>query len=256
MPPTEVPAPRTDEQAVARSRDERGIARNRPAPRPASPKTTADCRAATSGGSGAPTVSRLGCYRSVADGDGLAAEAALFELARLTAAQPSRREQALVLLDEHGRRFPQGALRGEVAELRIRTLYELGRDAEALRASEEALGTPWGRVLSAKLHLLRGTIYDDRLGDCARAATEYVALVGEPTAEGDEAEFRRARCFERLGRSADAAAAYARYLNRPRPARARDAQARLDVLGGAPASLDGAEPGGPTPGPDQGAQAE
>lgn len=178
---------------------------------------------------GHSTEAQLSCLEVVAEGSGLAAEAALFEIARLNArAQPQR---ALENLAEHRERFPDGALRGEVAELRIRLLYQLRRDQEALAESEQALGTPWGRVLSSKLHLLRGKIYDERLSDCGRAVPEYVALVGEAGPEADDAEFRRAACLERLGRSAEAITAYESYLRRGEPRRGAAALEALVRLG-------------------------
>lgn len=175
---------------------------------------------------------RVTCLRHLAEGSGLSAEAALYELAHWTALHEGQRDQTLILLQQHAQRFPKSALRGEVDDLRVRMLYELGRDREALQASEAILLTPYGRVLSSKLHLLRGIIFEERLRDPARAVTEYVALIGDAGPEADEAEFRRAMCLERLGRTEEAVKAYARYLDRPTPKRAVVARARLIALRG------------------------
>ena len=202
----------------------------RPLPAPEerdAPVADGRCRALGQGGD-TSSEAQVTCLEVVARGSGLAAEAALFEMARLHArAQPQR---ALQTLGEHRERFPDGALRGEVTELRIRLLYDLRQDQEALAESERALGTAWGRVLSSKLHLLRGKIYDERLRDCAKAVTEYVALVGDAGLEADDAEFRRAACLERLGRTAEAVSAYEAYLRRGdarRGAAAREGLVRL-----------------------------
>jgi hypothetical protein len=135
----------------------------------------------------------------------------------------------LALLDEHKKRFPDGAMRGEVDWLRVQALERLGRLDDALGESEKLLATPAGRTLASELHMVRGRIYDGR-SDCGRAASEFVALVGEPGALGDEAELRRAECLEKLGRSDDAAAAYSQYLRRAEPKEAAKARDRLQAL--------------------------
>jgi tetratricopeptide (TPR) repeat protein len=193
------------------------------------PVQRVDCSAVVGGNERVSDALRLHCYQELAQGSDVSSETALFELGRLNIARGDR-PRALEFLTEHQRRFPGGALRGEVAELRISTLYELGRDHDALAESERALTTPWGRELAAKLHFLRGKIYEERLHDYGRAATEYVALISAATPAADDAEFRRARCFERLGREAEALAAYTRYLKRPRAAHREAAQARFDAL--------------------------
>jgi hypothetical protein len=60
--------------------------------------------------------------------------------------------------------------------------------------------------------------------------SELVALVGEPGERGDEAELRRARCLEKLGRSTDARAAYQHYLERPDARNGQEARRRLSDL--------------------------
>ncbi|HEY3500565.1 MAG TPA: tetratricopeptide repeat protein [Polyangiaceae bacterium] len=167
------------------------------------------------------------CFRSVSRGTGLEAEVALYQAARLSAEQLEDQRRALELLTEYERRYPEGALRGEAGWLRVRSLRATGRFEEALQASERLLATPAGRTLARDIHFLRGVIYQDEQHDCAGAAIEFVALVGEPGARGDEAELRRARCLEELGRRDDAREAYEKYLKRPDPRGAAEARARL-----------------------------
>jgi hypothetical protein len=155
---------------------------------------------------------------------------ALYEAARLTAERLREPSRALALLEEHEKRFSNGAMRGEVAWLRVQSLRDLGRLDEALARSEALLSSPEGRALASELHWLRGRIYQDGRADCGRAASEFVALVGEPGARGDDAELRRARCLEQLGRNDDAAAAYQRYLARADARHAAEARARLSAL--------------------------
>ena len=170
------------------------------------------------------------CFRGLSRGGGVTSEVALYEATRLTAEHLGDAQRALGMLDEHRRRFPDGALRGEMEWLHVQTLKRAGRHDEALMASEALLATPVGRKLSPELHWLRGQLLQDAKGDCARALSEFVSLVGEPGPRGDDAEMRRAQCLERLGRADDARAAYKQYLRRPDPARAEQARARLSAL--------------------------
>jgi hypothetical protein len=79
---------------------------------------------------------------------------------------------------------------------------------------------------------LRGQIFQDRRQNYAAAASEFVALMGEPGRLGDEAELRRAECLERLGRASDARLAYQQYLRRDNPISADKARKRLASLEG------------------------
>jgi tetratricopeptide (TPR) repeat protein len=170
------------------------------------------------------------CFRALGRGSDLKAQVALYEAARLSAERLHDARRALLLLDEHRQRFPESALRGEVDWLRVRSLEQAGRGDEALAASELLLATPAGRPLASKLHLLRGRIYADSRGDCTQAVREFVELLSEPGADGDDAELRRAQCLERLSRTAEARGAYERYLERAEPRRAALAKARLLAL--------------------------
>lgn len=182
------------------------------------------------------------CYLSLASGGGVQADVALYEALRVSAGELHDPVRALTLADQYRSRFPDGAMRGEVAWLRVQSLDRAGRSDEALSESEALLGTPIGRALAPKLHFLRGHIYSAERGDCARAASEYLALVGAPGADADAAELERASCLERLGQSADAASAYRQYLKRSDARDAARARGRLDALTAAPATPEGVAP--------------
>jgi tetratricopeptide (TPR) repeat protein len=204
-----------------------------PAPPPASAQATdtfateAECRAELAANKPERAVA---CFRARSRAPGVKGEVASYEAARLAFERLKDPARALPWLEEHRQRFPNGALRGEVEWLHVRSLEQAGRFREALAESETLLASPEGRSLSAELHLLRARIHADAHGDCAEAVSELVALIGEPSARGDEAELRRAACLEKLGRQADAIAAYKQYLARAEPKRAAKAQERLDTL--------------------------
>jgi hypothetical protein len=157
------------------------------------------------------------CFRTLARGQSIGAEVASYEAARITAETLRDAPRTLRLLDEHAARFPAGAMRGEVRWLRVQSLERASRFDEALSESEAMLGSPEGRALASEVHWLRARIYADVRNDCQRALSELVSLVGEPGARGDEAEMRRAACFERLGRTNEARLAYEKYLERAEP---------------------------------------
>lgn len=227
-------APRDDPALPARSQEPRRSVELRSAPSQSAPvvpteaANEAQCRELSAAGRSERAVE---CFRAVARGAGLESEVAIYEAARLSIEALREPGRALALLDEHEKRFSGGAMRGEVAWLRVRSLRDLGRLDEALARSEALLSSPEGRALASELHWLRGRIYQDGRADCARAVSEFVALVGEPGPRGDEAELRRARCLERLGRSADAVEAYERYLERGDARHGAEARARLTELG-------------------------
>jgi len=179
------------------------------------------------------------CYLTLARGSGIGAEVALYEAARLSAEALDDAPRALALLEQHGARFPDSVLRVEVEWLKIRSLERAGRLDEALTASEALLDSAVGRSLAPKLHLLRGRIHADARHDCARALPEYVALLGEPGAAGDEAELKRAQCLEQLKRPDEARSAYQRYLSRADARSAGAARARLLAISNSDQSPEG-----------------
>lgn len=215
---------------VHRSRASQTMPSARPtsgAPESAEPLTDATCRRWASQ---ARPEQAIECYRTIARESGIGAEVALYEAARLSAESLGDAPRALALLEEHGERFPNSALRVEVEWLEIRSWERAGRFDEALTASEALLDSAAGRALAPKLHLLRGRIYAEKRHDCGLALPEYVALLGEPGPAGDEAEFNRAQCLEQLRKPDEARAAYQRYLGRADARLAVRARARLAAL--------------------------
>jgi hypothetical protein len=201
--------------------------RSPPSRPPPSPATEGGCRTRVEAGQFA---AGRACFGQLAQRTGLEADVALLEQARLSIQHLSDVAGGLELLDRHRARFPESPLRGEAAELRVHALFALGRAPQALVESENLLGAPWARDLAPELHWLRGRIYEEELGDCARAANEYLALLGEPGGRGDQAELRRAQCLERIGRARDAEQAFRRYLDRDSPQSADLARAALERL--------------------------
>jgi tetratricopeptide (TPR) repeat protein len=197
------------------------------APIPSAPPTEGDCQALASSGKSERAVD---CYRVLGRAAGVNGDVALYHAARLSLEKLGDAARSLGLVHEHEQRFPGTALSAEVDWLKTRSLQRLGRSSEALAESEALLNGPAGRALSADLHWLRAKIFQDERGDCGSAVSELVALVGEPGARGDEAELRRARCLEKLGRSTDARAAYQHYLERPDARHPGEARERLSAL--------------------------
>jgi len=191
------------------------------------PRNEAGCKKLVSAGDVEHAVE---CYRTLARGNGIGAEVASYEAARISAEGLHDAPRTLRLLDEHSARFPGGNLRVEARWLRVQSLERVGRLDDALSESEALLAAPEGRALSSDVHWLRARIYDDARHDCQRAVSELVALVGERTARGDEAEMRRAACLERLGRTSAALVAYQHYLERAEPRRAEEARAKVEAL--------------------------
>jgi hypothetical protein len=194
---------------------------------PNTPPTEGDCQALSNSDK---TERAVECYRVLGRAPGVSGDVALYHAARLSLEKLGDAARSLALVREHEQRFPGTALSAEIDWLKTRSLQRAGRSAEALAESEALLNGPAGRALSADLHWLRAKIFQDERGDCGSAVSELVALVGEPGARGDEAELRRARCLEKLGRSTDARAAYQHYLERPGARHSGEARERLSAL--------------------------
>lgn len=176
------------------------------------------------------TREAIQCFGAIAARGGVAGEVASYEAARLTAQQLDDASAAIALLDEHKARFPRGVMRVEVEWLRVQSLRALGRLDEALVASERLLAAPEAAALAADLHWLRARVYLDERKDCRGALSDLVALIREPGRRGDDAEWQRAQCLERLGRASDATAAYRQYLQRADARHAEAARLRLRAL--------------------------
>jgi len=186
-----------------------------------------DCATVARGGQ---TRDAIACFERQAQGDGMSAELALYEIARLRKDVLSDFSGALDALRKYEARFPHGSLRGEVKVSILELLERLGRNDEALSESAQLLETAWGKERALEIHLLRGNIYRQATRDFARAEAEYAHLADDSGPSGDEAQFLRALCLERLGRAAEAARVYEIYLRRSHPRHAVEAKARLQAL--------------------------
>ena len=200
---------------------------DQPAAAELTPRTETTCQTLAQSGK---TERAVDCYRALGRAPDVNGDVALYHAARLSLEKLGDAARALTLVREHEQRFPNTALSAELDWLKARSLHRVGRFDEALAESEALLSGPAGRTLSADLHWLRARIFQDERGDCGSAVSELVALVGEPGARGDEAELRRARCLEKLGRSTDARAAYQHYLERPDARHSGEARERLSTL--------------------------
>jgi tetratricopeptide (TPR) repeat protein len=174
----------------------------------------------------------LSCWRTHATGAGLRAEVALYRMGTIARDELGDPTQALAAFEELRRRYPDGTLRGEAELSIVGLLARSGRYTEALAESATLLGQRSGTERAAELHVLRGNVYREGLGDLTRAASEYgLASVetGRP-ATVDEALFLHAVTLEALGRQTDAVERYRQYLTRVHPAHEKEARKRLQRL--------------------------
>lgn len=111
-------------------------------------------------------------------------------------------QEALRILTEYARAFPQGILRSEAQLARAEALDALGRSSEALVLLEGL------ELSSTRLLVLRGNLRA-KLGRCASAIEDYDRALAAADAE---ALYGRASCRARLGQVAAAAADYRGYL--------------------------------------------
>jgi hypothetical protein len=102
----------------------------------------------------------LGCYSRLASGNGMGAELALFELARLEGKVLRRPAQALQTLESYRRRFPQGSLRAEVMLAQIEWLVASGDAARAKALIDEALASGLLRERTAELERVRDSLLE------------------------------------------------------------------------------------------------
>jgi hypothetical protein len=172
----------------------------------------------------------LDCYRRQSEQKGMSGELALYEIARLKRDVLSDYAGALEALKTYDARFPNGSLRGEVQVSRVELYGRLGRNDDALAESARLLETPVGKEHANDLHLLRGNLYRLPLRDFAKAEAEYAKVSDERGAVGDEAQFQRAACLERMGQVPAALGVYESYLKRPHPRHSSEAQARIQAL--------------------------
>jgi hypothetical protein len=214
----------SDERAISAARAEAG-----PPPDPGAAREPgpADCMAMARDGLARKAID---CYARVAEGTGLSAQAALFEIAHLRRDVLGDSAGALEALEQYRARFPHGALRAEIEVSLVELLPKLGRYREALAESERLLAMPGGKERAAELRYLRGNIYREGLKDYGDAAAEYAAAARDRGVTGDDAEYLRAVSLEDAGRRADAESAFRAYLQRAHARHASEAQHHLQSL--------------------------
>lgn len=168
------------------------------------------------------------CFSKRAEGSGLGAEMALYEVARLRRDVLGDAAGALRVLGEYRTRFPAGSLHREVDMSQLELLVQLGRSDEALKQSEALLASSASGERAAELHALRGHILR-KTRAFAAAAREYELAESAGARRGDLTYFH-AICLDALGRGAEAAALLTQYLEQPQHSYAADARRRLERL--------------------------
>jgi hypothetical protein len=197
-----------------------------PAPEPAAKSNEAtpapDCLAFARQGN---TRGAEACFLERAQGSGLAAEMALYEVARLRRDVLADADGALRALAEYRSRFPAGSLRREADMSQLELLLQLGRSEDALKQSDELLSSSASGERATELRLLRGHVMRKQ-SRFAAAVREY-ELAENAGARGGEATYFRALCLEASGRTSEAATAFTKYLEQPQRPYAEDARRRL-----------------------------
>jgi len=169
------------------------------------------------------------CFLKRAQGTGLGAEMALYEVARLRRDVLADAEGALRALAEYRARFPSGSLRREADMSQLELQIQLGRSEDALKQSAELLSSSSSGERAAELHFLRGQILRKSQSKYAAALVEY-ELAEKAGGHLGDVKYFRALCLEALGRGSDAAASFADYLQQPHPVYGEDARRRLEKL--------------------------
>jgi tetratricopeptide (TPR) repeat protein len=168
------------------------------------------------------------CFLERAPGSGLAAEMALYEVARLRRDVLADADGALRALAEYRSRFPAGSLRREADMSHLELLLQLGRSDAALKQSDELLSSSASGERATELRLLRGHVL--RKQERFAAAVREYELAEHAGARAGEATYFRALCLEASGRAPEAATAFAKYLEQPQRPYAEDARRRLERL--------------------------
>jgi len=218
------PAPATTSQARSEPVAE-PPAIAEPAPNVEAPSEAPDCLSLARQGQ---TRAAETCFLERAQGSGLAAEMALYEVARLRRDVLADASGALAALAEYRKRFPAGSLRREADMSQLEILLQLGRSDEALKQSDELLSSSASGERATELRLLRGHILRKQ-SRFAAALREYELAEGAGM-RGGEPTYFGAVCLEALGRNSEAAAMFAKYLEQPERPYAEDARRRLERL--------------------------
>jgi TolA-binding protein len=171
----------------------------------------------------------LSCFKHQAEGNGVAAEVALYESARIERELLGKPAQALATLDQYQQRFPAGTLWLEARLLAVQLLVELGKDGQALTESQDLLISERAQSRFSELHFLRGKLYRRR-GNCAQAIDEFAKAAVSTNSQSDRARLERASCLEELGHRNEARIAYEQLSQSTHANLRNEAQKRLERL--------------------------
>jgi hypothetical protein len=199
------------------------------APSPSTPMVTR-ARCAMLADEAATAREAVACYQEQTRGDGVAAETALYEIARLRRDTLGDAEGALAALRESRQRFPRGMLRHEVDLSIVELLPKLNRHGEAIEEIGRLLAEGHSEARAAELHVLRGNIYREVLEDFVRAERDYAAAESERAPTVGDATFLRGVCLQALGRAEPARAAFQRYIASGTARFVDEAKRRLERL--------------------------
>jgi hypothetical protein len=119
---------------------------------------------------------------------------------------------ALMLLDEHARSFPSGALKLEADVARVDALLSLGRNTEALVLLERLPIDRVGR--GAELRVIRGELFAQRDSKKALVDFDRALAAGLPSELEERALFGRAATRLKAGDTAGGHADLATYLTK------------------------------------------
>lgn len=168
-------------------------------------------------------------YARLGRGTGLPAETALVALATLRQERRHQPAAALEALDDADARFAPGALQPERAWLRIATLFELGRAAQARKAADAFVAAFPNDPHRVDAHWLGG-VAAAQSGDAA-AAEVSLSQVPPQSARGEDAAWWLATLALKANRKADAHTRLREYLERwPQGRFAADAKAARKAL--------------------------
>jgi predicted negative regulator of RcsB-dependent stress response len=171
----------------------------------------------------------LSCFKEQAKNNGVSAEVALYESARIEHELLGKAAQALATLSHYRQRFPEGTLWLETRLLAVQLLVELGEDDQALTESRELLQSERAQSRFAELHFLRGKLYRRR-GNCEQAINEYAKAAVSTNSQSDRARLERASCLEELGNRREALVTYERLSQSTHANLRNEAQKRLERL--------------------------
>jgi ferric-dicitrate binding protein FerR (iron transport regulator)/outer membrane protein assembly factor BamD (BamD/ComL family) len=152
-------------------------------------------------------------YAQLGSREGPHAESALYELARVQARFLEQPAAALAAIDEHRRRFPNGALAQEAALTAVELRLSLGGPSEPALHEMDAFLARFGQGERApEVRWLRASLLVER-GDCGRARPDLLSLAAAgPRAE--PAVFALASCARAAGELDEARARLEEYLRR------------------------------------------